>query len=93
MNKAIMKISSSKALMKEHSEIKNSINISQESQILGEVSRIGKMKVLKKYSKAGKNTQGSLLRKSHDGIPTISISQVKKPLYGIKSGVINEYSN
>ncbi|CAI2385269.1 unnamed protein product [Moneuplotes crassus] len=85
------KISSVHSLLKDKNENQYSISSSHETQLFGDASKGGKLKVIKKFPKSGKLENGSFVRKSHDGIPTISVTQVKKPLCGGKTRAMNEY--
>ncbi|CAI2385737.1 unnamed protein product [Moneuplotes crassus] len=86
------KLGSVGSLLKEKCNKNYSISSSQDTQPFGGASKGTKLKVIKNFSKTTKLDKSSFV-KTHDRVPTICVTQVKKSTNGGKSRTNNESKN
>lgn len=84
-------------MLSRNEEGHHSILSANEKQYDIDIKQSSKLKVIKKSAnklKAVKSGNNSVIEQSlTDDIPVITVAQVKKPYYGIKQGIVTEFSN
>lgn len=95
--KTISKTSSTTNLLSSKEEGHHSILSANEKRYERDIKQSSKLKVIKKSGsklKAVKSGNNSVIEQSlTDDVPVITVAQVKKPYYGIKPGIVTEFSN